>query len=166
MPSKLELWEKFIKLASNWLNWVAVAAMLLMLIVVIFDVFSSKVFRAPLHGAFDIVGLLAILITALAIPLIQTARGHITIEFLVTQLGKRGKSIIYSIASVFTFILFIALAWQMFSYSRTIQVAGVITPSVRIPVFFFTYAAAVSFLLVIPLAVVQFLRTIKEVIKK
>jgi TRAP-type C4-dicarboxylate transport system permease small subunit len=166
MPDKLERFEHILKRASSWLNWVAVAAMLLMLLIVTFDVFSSKVFRWPLHGSFDVIGLLAILITALAIPLIQAARGHITIEFLVTQLGKRGKAIVYSIASVFTLILFIVLTWQLFSFSRTIQVAGIITPSVRIPVFYFTYAAAVSFFLVIPLAVVQFLRNIKEVTKK
>ena len=166
MPGKLERSENIIRRISSWLNWIAVAAMLLMLLIITFDVFSAKLFRWPLHGSFDVIGLLAILITALAIPLIQTKRGHITIEFLVTQLGKRGKAIIYSIASIFTLILFIALTWQMFTFSMTIQAAGIITPSVRIPVYFFTYAAAVAFLVVIPLAVLQFMKSIKEAIKK
>ena len=167
MSSKLGRFNKVIEKISIWLNWIAVAGMWFMLLVITTDVVGAKVFRWPLPGVFDIVCLLEFLIVALAIPFTHILRGHVAIEFFVGQLGKRAQAIITTIAAALALILFVAMAWQMFSYSRTIQLSGEITPSLRIPVFPITYIAAVSFCVMCLLVLGQFLMKInREVPRK
>jgi TRAP-type C4-dicarboxylate transport system permease small subunit len=167
MPSKLWRFNKVIEIISIWLNWIAVAGMGLMLLIITIDVVGAKAFRWPLPGVFDMVCLLEFLIVALAIPFTHILRGHVAIEFFVGRLEKRAQAIITTIAAALALILFLAMTWQMFSYSLTIQLSGEITPSLRIPVFPITYIATVSFCVMCLLLFGQFLMKInKELPKK
>jgi TRAP-type C4-dicarboxylate transport system permease small subunit len=166
MSSKLGRFNKVIEQISVWLNWVAVAGMWLMLLIITIDVVGAKVFRFPLPGVFDIVCLLGFLIVALAIPFTHTIRGHISIEFFVDRLGKRAQAIITTIAAALALILFFAMTWQMFSYSRITQLSGEITASLRIPVFPIMFIATVSFCVMFLLVLGQFLTKIKKEVTK
>lgn len=140
--------------------------MVLMLVLITVDVTGAKVFRLPLPGVFDAVSLLELLIVAFAIPFTHVLRGHVRIEFFVNRLGKRAQVIVITIAALVALVLFVAMAWQMFVFSRTIQVAGVIAPTMQIPISPITYTVAISFCLMCLLLLGQLLRTVKEVIKK
>ncbi len=166
MSSKLGRFINIVKRISTWLNWVAVAGMGLMLLIITIDVAGAKLFRWPLPGVFDLVCLLEFLIVALAIPFTHVIKGHVSIEFFVGRLGKRAQVIVTIIAALLTVVLFIAMTWQMFVFSRTIQVSGQITPSLRIPIFTATYVAVISFCVMSLLVIGQFLQKIKGVTKK
>jgi TRAP-type C4-dicarboxylate transport system permease small subunit len=166
MDDKLDPVEKSITRLSSWLNWIAVICMVLMLLLVVIDVLGSKIFHLPLRGSLEEVSLLGQLISALAIPFTYIIKGHISIEFFMHKVKKSIRDIIAFIVLILSLSLFVLLTWQMFIYSETIRVAGVITPSMRIPVSPFTFAVTLAFLVVCFLVVVQFVRKIKEVTKK
>lgn len=166
MSSNLVRFNKVIEKISAWFNWIAVAGMWLMLLIITIDVIGAKAFRWPLPGVFDMVCPLEFIIVALAIPFTQILKGHVAIEFFVGQLGKRTQAVITTIAAMLALILFLAMTWQMFSYSRTIQLSGEITPSLRIPVFPITYIATLSFFLMSLLVFGEFLAKIKKEVAK
>jgi len=137
-----------------------------MLLTVVIDVTGAKIFRWPLRGAMEGASILGLLISSLAIPFIYSLHGHIKIEFFMARISKQSRKIVSSIANLLSLALFVVMTWQMFSFSHIIQVSGVITPSVRIPVFPFTYAVGVSFLVTCVLILADFIRSAREVIRR
>ena len=62
-------------------------------------------------------------------------------------------------------LLFIVMTWQLFVYGRDLKLYGEVSPTVRIPLYPFTYAAAVAFIPACLIALAQWLQTIIEVFK-
>lgn len=166
MPGKLERFDKVIGSISKWFNAIAICAMVVMLVVVVVDVAGAKIFRTPLPGAFDVPSLLGLLIIALAIPQTYRMNGHVKIEFFAERMKKRTQAVLRIIVSLVTLVLFGAITWQMFLYSRLIQSGKLVTVNVEIPVFPFTYIAGLAFLLMCPLVAVQLIRAVAEVRSK
>lgn len=162
MPRNLGYFEKAIKQVSAWLNWVAIAAMLLMFVIINVDVVGAKVFRFPLPGSLEQISLLGLLTSALAVPFTHVLGGHVKIEFFLEKLGRRSHKIIYGIGSILALALFATITWQMIIFSGTIRAAGVITPSIRIPVFPFTFGVSLAFFIMFLLILAQFLRALRE----
>ena len=166
MPNKLNIVEKCCNLLGQWCNWIAVIGLVAMLLVTVIDVIGAKFFRWPLPGAVEGTALLGLVVTAFALPITQALRGHIEIEVIVQMLPGRLQTVISGVVSLLGLVLFAVMTWQMFDFSRTIQIAGRVTPTQEIPLYPFTYAVTVCFFLFCPMLLVQFLKTLIEGVKK
>jgi TRAP-type C4-dicarboxylate transport system permease small subunit len=158
--NKVEQFENFSKRASSWLNWITISAFVLMAIVTTIDVLGAKLFQKPFLIAFDLVSLLGLLAVAPAIAWIQTLRGHIEVELVVSHLKPRAQLIIQKVITLMGILLFIVMTWQMIDYALTVQQTNRVTGMAEIPFYPFAYFTALCFLMVVVVLTAQFLKLI------
>jgi TRAP-type C4-dicarboxylate transport system permease small subunit len=166
MSNRMVSVEKGLKRFSGGLDWLSRLAMVVMLLLTLIDVLGAKLFTWPLPGAVEITGLLGLLITCFALTSTQLERRHVEIEIFVEILPQRAQAIISSVIALIATVLFGVIAWQMFDFSRSAQLSGRVTPSEGIPLYPFTYATVVCFIVMCPVLLFQVVRSMKEVLKK
>jgi TRAP-type C4-dicarboxylate transport system permease small subunit len=158
--------EKLASSAGSALRQVGRGAIVAMLLITCVDVIGYKLFHHSIIGSAEIIGLLGLVTVTFSLLYTQVLHGHIEIDFMVTRLPKRAQAVIASIVSLFGFVLFILITWQMYDYGRIAQAAGRTSGIMGIPLSPLSYAMAACCLLVcVPLLVVL-LRSIKGVVGK
>ena len=166
MSFPYERFERFVDFASEWLNWVAVVGLAVMSLLTAVDVIAAKVFHAPIVWAYEVTGLLGLIIVFFAVAYTQKIRGHIEIEFVSMHLPVPVQKIFAAIVALFGMAVFAFMSWQMFDFALSLQAAGRITPIQKIPLSPFAYASTFCFVAVFLVLLLQFFQALIEVFKK
>lgn len=167
MQSKfLEKFDQFTKRWSDRLNWVAVFALASMLGVVVVDIVGSKLFRWPVLGSMDIIGLLGLLATAFALARTEIFKQHVRADFLVTGLKERTQAMIGIVSTLFALMLFALVIWRGFAYGVHMQASKISSPTLRIPFFPFGYAMALGSIPIFLVLLLELFESIRKARKK
>ncbi len=159
----MKRFERIINSLSKWLNWVAGIGLVLMLLVIVADIIGAKLFRWPVPGAVDIVGLLGVVVIAFAIAQTQVVHGHIEVEFFVMRIPEKARNAIAGIIYSLGMLLFVLLSWQSYDFGRTLQVSGEVSMTLGIPLYPFVYGIAFSCIVVFLVLLLQYLKDILKV---
>jgi TRAP-type C4-dicarboxylate transport system permease small subunit len=162
MSGKIASFEKFARMLSNWLNWIAGAGMAAMLALIVADIIAAKAFKWPIPGGIEMVGFLGVIVIAFSIAHTQVVHGHIEVEFLTTRLSKTAQKIIACIVYLFGLVLFATLAWKSFEYGHSLQVGGEVSMTQEIPFYPFIYGIAFCSVSVFLVLLAQLFRTAVE----
>ena len=135
---------------------------MLMLIVIVADIIGAKLFKWPIPGGIDIVGLLGVVVIAFAIAQTQVIHGHIEVEFFVMRLPEKARNVIAGIIYSLGMLLFVLLGWQSYDFGHTLQASGEVSMTLGMPVYPFVYGIAFSCIVVFLVLLLQYL---KEVLK-
>ena len=122
--------------------WCLVGMMLLTCV----DVIGRK-FGSPIFGSVELVGFMATMAVAFALPYTHQAGAHIGVEVLVQVLSQRTQAAIELVTQVVSLVLFAIVTWQMFLYADTIHKSGTVSMSLELPEHIVIYVVAVCFLL-------------------
>ena len=136
--------EQFAKTWSKRFSWVGAVAILAMLGITVTDIICSKLFRRPLLGSVDIIGLLGLIVSAFALAQTEIHKQHVRIDFIIVGLKQRIQGIIGIISSVFALGLIGILIWQSIDYGVSLQESHLGSPTLRIPFFPFSYLIALG----------------------
>ena len=166
MSIRYERFERFVNLLSEWLNWVTVAGLAVMSLLTAADVIAAKVFHVPIVWAYEVTGLLGLIIVFFAVAYTQKVRGHIEIEFVSMRLPVPVQKISAAIVALLGMAVFAFMSWQMFDFALSLQAAGRITPIQRIPLSPFAYASTFCFVVVFLVLLLQFFQALVEVFRK
>ena len=158
----MKKFERIINSLSKWLNWVAGVALVLMLLIIVADIIGAKLFRWPVAGAVDIVGLLSVVVITFAIAQTQVVHGHIEVEFFVMRIPEKARNVIAGIIYSLGMLLFVLLSWQSYDFGHKLQVSGEVSMTLGIPLYPFVYGIAFSSIVVFLVLLLQYL---KEVLK-
>ena len=161
----LERFARFNERLSAWIEWIGFAAIFLMVVLTCVDVIGAKVFRAPVFGALDVMGIAQLIAISFATAMALVLGRHVQVEFFVMLLPKRLQSAIDVVVNFLGLVLFVLIVWRLFSYAYHLQTGGEESMTARIPLAPFTYAAAASFIPVCLVFLQQFLSSIAKVIK-
>ena len=107
----------------------------------------GRLFGHPIFGSVEIVGFLATLTVALALPYTHQVKGHIGVEILVHLFSERTQTIIDLCTSIFSMGLFALITWRMFVYARTMQKAGEVSMNLEFPEHTIIYITSFCFLM-------------------
>ena len=135
----------FVEKMSAALRVAGICCLMGMTLLTCVDVVGRK-FNHPLPGSVELVGFMATLAVALALPYTHRARAHIGVEILVRPLSERVQTVIDLCMSVVALVLFTVVTWQMVLYARTIQLSGTVSMSLELPEHLLIYCTAVCFL--------------------
>lgn len=163
---KLEKFEKIVKLASSWFNWLAGAGLVAMLVLIAADIIGNKVFKSPVPGAIEFVGFLGVIAIAGAIAHTQVLGGHIEVEFLVRRLSKKAQNVVISVVTFLGIVLFAAIAWRSVDYGIKLQKSGEVSMTQEIPFYPFVHFIALCAILVCLVLMIQLMKNIIELRKK
>jgi TRAP-type C4-dicarboxylate transport system permease small subunit len=143
--------------ALEWLTTkmkvVGAACLLGMTALTCIDV-AGRFFGHPLFGSVELVGFMAVLAVAMALPYTHKVDGHIGVEIVVRLLPQRARLVIDIATGVACLLLSVVVAWRMGLYARTLQESGEVSMNLELPEYAVVYVVAFS-MLVLSVVIVQ-----------
>lgn len=159
----MNAFERFIRLVSQWFNWIALTGLTVMLVLVTVDIVGAKLFKQPVPGAMDLTSLLGLVVIAFAVAQTQLMGRHITVNFVTVRLPKPIRIIVRSISTLLCILFFAAVIWRAFMYARDMQMLGDASMTINIPLAPFAYGLAVAFIPMLFILLIKFYHLVKEV---
>jgi TRAP-type C4-dicarboxylate transport system permease small subunit len=107
----------------------------------------GRFFRHPIFGSVEIVGFMATLAVAMALPYTHQVKGHIGVEILVRTFSARTQAIIDVFTSFLSLCLFGLVTWRMTLYAYTMQKSGQVSMNLEFPEHIIIYVVAFCMLI-------------------
>jgi C4-dicarboxylate transporter, DctQ subunit len=145
---------KFAYWFSDLLKKVAGVCLVAMMALTVADVIGS-LFGAPILGSEEMVGLIAALLLACALPATEMEKGHIGVDLLIMHAPKRFRRVNDLILSVLEVALFSLVAWQLFSYATKLRTVGQVSATLQFPTYYLIYGVALSFVVLAAVILVE-----------
>ncbi len=108
---------------------------------------AGRYFGHPIFGSVEIVGFMATLAVALALPYTHREKGHIGVEILVRLFSEKTQAIIELITNSVSLALFAVVTWRMTVYANTMQKSGEVSMNLQFPEAIIIYITAFCFLM-------------------
>ncbi len=87
----------------------------------------------PLLGAVELVGFMATMVLACAMPYTHRERGHIGVDMVVRKLSPVKQSIIDGITGTVAFVFFLIVSWRTVLYSESMRKSGEVSMTLQLP---------------------------------
>lgn len=116
----------------------------------------------PIFGSVEIVGFLATLIAALALPYTHEVRGHAGVEILFRNLSVRTKAIVELCTHTVSLLLFAIVTWRMVRYAGTMRRSGEVSMNLEFPMYVIIYITAFCFLILTMTILEDLINTMKK----
>lgn len=139
--------SKITRLLVELMNYLAAASIIAMMLLTCADVLL-RLFKHPILGTYELVGLFGALTIAFAIPATTLSKGHVAVDFIVEKLPVAGQKICTVVANLLSLSLFSLIAWQSFLYANILRTSGEVTLSLEMPFYPIVYAISAASLLV------------------
>jgi TRAP-type C4-dicarboxylate transport system permease small subunit len=153
--------ERLTTRVSLFMKWVAGCAMIVMMLLTSADVVMRS-FSSPIPGTYEIVGFLSVITISFALAYTQLSRRHVSIDLLVEKLPVKPRKVLVLITHLFSFCLFVLIAWQSFVYASKLRVLGVVSPTEQIPYYPIVYGIAFTCVPMCSVIIVQMIGYLKQ----
>ena len=130
---------------SGLLKIIGATALTAMMLLTVVDVIG-RFFKHPIFGSVELVGFLATIVVAAALPYTYKVEGHVGVEILVRLLSKKAQIIIDIFTGTLSLFLFYLVTWQMFLYAKDIQETGEVSMNLEFPIYYIVYLLAFGLL--------------------
>jgi TRAP-type C4-dicarboxylate transport system permease small subunit len=156
----MRVFWKVVDWIQDWLKILGAGCLVGMMFLTCIDVIG-RLMGHPIFGAVEIVGFMATMAVATALPYTHKAKGHIGVEMLWQALSEKTRAIVDLCTGFLSLGLFIIITWRMTLYARTMQDSGEVSMNLELPEHFIVYAVAFCFIVFTLIIVEQILKTIK-----
>lgn len=126
----------------------------------------GRFFRHPILGSVEIVGYMATMAVAMALPYAHKIDVHVGVEILVRLVSARTQAIIDICTRFLSLGLFVLVTWRMTVYAHTMQKSGEVSMNLEFPEYVIIYVVAfclLIFTLVIIQDIAQQFKKLKEI---
>lgn len=148
---------KTLNKCSNFLKVLGGLALTAMMLLTVVDV-VGRFFRHPIFGSVELVGFMAVIVTAAALPGTYKKDGHVGVEILIRLLPAKIRILIDIVTRSLTLALFGVITWQMFLYARDIRITGEVSMNLEFPIAYIIFVLALG-LLIFSLTILETLIT-------
>ena len=93
----------------------------------------GRFFGHPIFGSVELVGFMATLAVAMALPYTHQVKGHIGVEILVRVFSQKTQTLIELITNVLSLMLFGLATWRIALYANTMRKSGEVSMSLEFP---------------------------------
>lgn len=131
---------------SDILKLIGAVALTVMMMLTVVDVIG-RFFKSPIFGSVELVGFLATIVVAAALPYTYKMDGHVGVEILVRLLPDKPQIWIDIVTRALTLVLFILITWQMFLYAEDIQHTGEVSMNLQFPIYYIVYLLSFALLI-------------------
>ena len=143
----MHFFEKSVAWLSRILDKIAGWSLTAMMLLTAADVIL-RLFRRPILGTYEIVGLLGAIVIAFAMPHTTLQGGHVSVEILVSKLPLSAQSLINLITRILSIILFALIAWECLQYGNELKTAGEVSMTLCLPFYPVLYGIALASIVV------------------
>jgi TRAP-type C4-dicarboxylate transport system permease small subunit len=131
---------------SNFLKLIGAIALTGMMLLTVVDVIG-RFFKHPIFGSVELIGFMATVAVAAALPYTYKKDGHVGVEILVRLLSEKTQIFIDIFTRIVSLILFGIAAWQMFDYAADIHETGEVSMNLEFPTYYIVYLLAFALLI-------------------
>ena len=128
-------------------DYIAYAGIFLTMVLTVMD-FVFRSFGKPIHGTYDVIGLLQVILVCFALPYCTFQKGHIRVDMFVERLPKRAQRVIDGIIGFLSLGFFLVAAWQSILLANSLRRTGEVSMSAFIPLYPFIYPVAFACLFI------------------
>ncbi len=121
---------------------IAGVALTCMVAITVADVIL-RIFKRPIVGTYEIVGLLGAIMVGFAIPQTSRAKGHVAMDFLEGKLPAGVDRLFSVITRLLGIALFMIIGWQLWLLGDDYFRIGEVTLTVHLPQFPVCYGIAI-----------------------
>ncbi len=107
----------------------------------------GRFFRHPIFGSVEIVGYMATLAVAMALPYTDKIKAHVGVEIIVRMFSERTQTIIDLCTRILSLGLFVIVTWRMIIYAYTMQESGEVSVILGFPEYVVIYLTSFCFLI-------------------
>jgi TRAP-type C4-dicarboxylate transport system permease small subunit len=104
--------QKILDAITAGVSWVGAGALILMVLVVVANVVGRYLFRNPVLGAVEMIGLLTVIVVFCVLAFTEARGAHIIVDILVSHLHSRIQAILAGIMSLMGAVFFLIMGWQ------------------------------------------------------
>lgn len=151
----MHVFSQMLNKVSDFLKLIGAVALTVMMMLTVVDVIG-RFFKSPIFGSVELVGFLATIVVAAALPYTYKMDGHVGVEILVRLLPDKPQIWIDIVTRTLTLVLFILITWQMFLYAEDIQQTGEVSMNLLFPIYYIVYLLSFA-LLIFTVTIVEML---------
>ena len=131
---------------SNIMKVIGGVALVGMMLLTVVDVIG-RLFQRPIFGSVEIVGFLATIIVAGALPYTYRIGGHVGVEILMQTVSQKTQILVRIATRALTLFLFGLITWQMFLHAGELKQIGEVSMSLKFPTYYIAYVLGFGLLL-------------------
>lgn len=160
----MDAFEKALNWVNKLLRLIGAMAVVGMMAVTCLDV-VLRGFDHPVVWAVDMVGFLALMSLACALPITHAEAGHVGVDLFVGKLKPRTQAWFDATTSLVSSVLFGIVAWRMWLYAAELASKGEVSMTVQIPKSPFIYLVAVCFVMLAVTVFADFVRHMGKAVR-
>lgn len=141
----IDKFEKYLNKVSDYGVGIGQIGVFLMILIIFIDVVGSQLFRKPIYGAGDMVGIIQLLAISIAIPMGLLTGVHPRVIFFVNLLGTRARKIIVALTPILGIVLFVLLTGMTFKLAQQYQRTKEFIGNLEFPLYPFIYLTGAFF---------------------
>ncbi|MGI6412928.1 MAG: TRAP transporter small permease [Syntrophomonadaceae bacterium] len=130
------------------------------MVLVVLNIILRTVFKHPITGAYELVGLLTAVGISLALANCLLNNGHVAVGFFIDRLPVKKQVMVDLVINTVSLIFWSLITWQLFIYGGVILSKGVVSSTALIPLYPFIFLIGIGLLsmsMVICLALLELL---------
>ncbi|MCX5810453.1 MAG: TRAP transporter small permease [Proteobacteria bacterium] len=128
---------------SKFLNSIASVALVAIMFLTVADV-VLRMFKKPITGTYEIVGLLGAVVIGFGIPLTSWLRGHIFVDFLIEKFPQGRRDVVNIFTRLLGIGLFFIAGWNLIIVGMDLYRTGEVSLTRQLPFYPIAYGLAVS----------------------
>lgn len=107
----------------------------------VLDVFL-RIFKRPIVGTYELVGLLGAIVIGFAMPQTSRVRGHVVMDFLTDRVPALLKSILHVFTRLLGIVTFAIIGWNLAALGNDFKTVGEVSATLQLPVYPVAYGLA------------------------
>ncbi len=157
----MKIFNLILDRTSGVLKFLGALALICMMMLTVVDVIG-RFLKHPIFGSVELVGFLAVIVMAAALPYTYKMDSHVGVEIVVRLLPKKTQLWISVLTQSLSLALFSIIAWQMFLYAGDIHKTGEVSMNLEFPIYYIVYLLAAGLLIFSITILERILDTIKQ----
>ena len=104
-----------------------------------------RIFRMPIPGTVEIVAICGGALLGLTVPITSLMRGHISVDFVLNWLPKRGRDAVNIVTRCVAIGLFLLIAWNCAKIGAEFLEGSEVSGTLQIPLYPVSYGLSACF---------------------
>ncbi|MFO7753630.1 MAG: TRAP transporter small permease [Desulfobacteraceae bacterium] len=117
--------------------------LILMMVVTCADVVGNM-FGYPILGSEELVGIMASILLAFALPFAHREKAHIGVELLYQKFPEKAKKINDGVIELVSSVFFLLVAWQCWGYGGQLRQTGQVSAVLELPTYYILYSVSIA----------------------
>jgi TRAP-type C4-dicarboxylate transport system permease small subunit len=158
--------QRINRVVSIWFERLGIVALLFMMGVTCADVVATKIFLRPITGAIDMSQVSQVVGIAFAVASMQILGKNVLVNYFVDRMSPFKQAVIDCVNDVLVLALLVLIVWRLFVLGHSFQAAREVTGTLYLPLHPFIYGAAVAFIPVCFVFILEFFGSLRKAVKR